>query len=58
MPVTRWTWRVVFSMISSATSWIEAARSISRPVSGDSGARGGPPNNASNLRVVILRPSQ
>ena len=43
------TWRAMRSMISSVTTWIEAARSISRCVSGDSGCRGGPPNSRSNF---------
>jgi hypothetical protein len=37
---------------------MEAARSISRSVIGDSGVRGGPPNSASNLRDVMVSPSQ
>ena len=45
-------------MISSVTFWIEAARSISRWVKGDSGFRRGPPNASSNLREVIVSPWQ
>ncbi len=49
MPVCACTCRAMRSMISSVTSWIEAAMSISRCVSGDSGCRGGPPNSRSNF---------
>ncbi len=50
------TCRAMRSMISSVTSCTEAAMSISRCVSGDSGRRGGPPNNASNAPFVMVRP--
>ena len=40
------------------TRWMEAARSISRSVSGVSGSRGGPPKRRSNLREVMVRPWQ
>ena len=49
-PSRAWTCRAIRSMISSVTTWIDAARSISRWVSGDSGLRGGPPNSAVELR--------
>ena len=44
-----WTCRAIRSMISSVTAWIEAARSISRWVSGVSGFRGGPPKQPVEL---------
>ncbi len=44
------------SMASSTTSWTDAARSISRWVSGPSGARGGPPNKCAKRRPVIVSP--
>ena len=45
-------------MTSSVTAWTEAARSMWRWVSGSSGWRGGPPNSASNLPLVMVRPVQ
>ena len=45
-------------MISSVTFWIDAAMSISRCVTGDSGARGGPPKSSSNFFDVIVSPWQ
>ena len=41
------------STTSSVTAWIDAARSISRWVSSDSGARGGPPKSSSKRPLVI-----
>ncbi len=58
IPVWACTWRAARIMISSVTTWIEAARSISRWVSGDSGRRGGPPNRRSNFFEVMVRPWQ
>ena len=48
-PVISWTCRAMRSMISSVTACIDAARSISRCVSGDSGLRGGPPKSRWNF---------
>ena len=58
MPVSAWTCRAMRSMISSVTTWIEAARSISRWVSSVSGVRGGPPKSRSNFAEVIVSPWQ
>ena len=44
-PVSACAWRAVRSMISSVTSWIDAAMSISRWVMGVSGWRAGPPKS-------------
>ena len=44
------------NMISSVTTCTEAARSISRCVSVDSGARGGPPKSRSKAPFVIVSP--
>ena len=46
------------STTSSVTAWTDAARSISRWVSGASGLRGGPPNSSSNRALVMVRPVQ
>ena len=53
-PVVFLAWRAIFRTISSVTSWIERARSISRCVSFDSGARAGPPKSRSNPAPVIV----
>ena len=58
MPVMACTCRAQRSMISSVTSWIDAAMSISRWVSGDSARRGGPPNSVSNFGDVMVMPWQ
>ncbi len=44
------------SMISSVTTWIDAAMSISRCVSFDSGLRGGPSNSSSKAPFVMVSP--
>ncbi len=58
LPVISRAWRASLRTISSVTSWIDFARSISRWVIGDSGGRAGPPNSAANLPLVISRPSR
>ena len=56
--VWRWTVRARRRIASSATAWTDAARSISRWVSGDSGRRGGPPKSLSKRREVMVSPWQ
>ena len=56
-PVRTRTCRAILSMISSVTDWIDAARSMCRSVIGDSGLRGGPPNNWWNFSEVMVRPA-
>ena len=58
MPVASRTWRAMRSTISSVTTWIDAARSMSLWVSGDSGARAGRPKSCSKRRPVMRRPWQ
>ncbi len=58
LPVSSRACRATRSTISSVTSWIEAARSISRRVMRASGLRAGPPNSASKRAFVMRRPSR
>ena len=53
-PVVFFACRAIFRTISSVTSWIERARSISRCVSSDSGSRAGPPKSRSKPAPVIV----
>ena len=58
MPVSARSERVSRITASSITACAEAARSMCRCVNGSSGSRGGPPNSASNLPLVIVSPVQ
>ena len=57
-PVVSAASRAIVSTMSSVTTWIDAARSSSRRVISDSGARGGPPNRSAKRRFVIVSPER
>ncbi len=54
-PVVSRAWRAIRSTISSVTTWIDRAMSISRLVSSLSGGRAGAPKSLSNFAFVIFR---
>ena len=58
MPVSRWTWRAMRSTTSSVTTCTDAARSISRCVSGVSGSRGRPAEELVERAVRHRQPVQ
>ena len=56
-PVTSRACRAILRTMSSVTTWIDAARSISRCVISLSGLRAGPPKSLAKRSLVMRRPS-
>jgi hypothetical protein len=56
-PVMVCKWRAIFRTISSVTTWMDRAMSISRWVISDSAARAGPPKEIAKLVVGHGQPA-